>query len=267
MRKPVFLSASIPTRGQEGKDPKYWEYRNLLNLREAIREIASVVLPAGPLVFGGHPAITPLILGVADRLDYDAALFGRRSGVGEGGSATPHRDRVLLYQSCYFKKYFPPEVGSFPYVVLTEAVDQDLALLPKEEEESRGEKEQSLSYMRYRMICCAGGGWLFPGDNNPAMDRLRRFGTDAFHAAFFVGGMDGVEMEYDVFRASHPETFAFILPTTGSAARFLFDREKDCYESTTAESLMHDTAYASLVYRLLASCDASSTVGFDFFSG
>ncbi len=56
--RPVFLSASEP---YQGRDREYLDSRNIGNLREAIRALCAHVLPRGKLVFGGHPAITPLV--------------------------------------------------------------------------------------------------------------------------------------------------------------------------------------------------------------
>src|SRR5580704_7618549 len=68
---PVFLSASEPN---PERDPSYWETRNVVNLREAVRAFCAHVLPNFPLVLGGHPAITPLVRGAAQRIAYDLGL-------------------------------------------------------------------------------------------------------------------------------------------------------------------------------------------------
>ena len=54
----VFLSASIPDKD---RDPKYYETADFVAIRDAVIAIATVVVPEYRLVWGGHPAITPLI--------------------------------------------------------------------------------------------------------------------------------------------------------------------------------------------------------------
>ena len=74
MIAPVFLSASEP-------DPKrseeYYDSRRLLNLREAVLAFCAHTLPHFPVVFGGHPAITPLVRSVAERTPLTCASRGR----------------------------------------------------------------------------------------------------------------------------------------------------------------------------------------------
>ena len=70
-------------------------------IKEAIKALVIEVIPRGKIIFGGHPAITPLIASLmADHFpDY--------------------ADRAILYQSMQFEGQFPPEVASFPNVIYT----------------------------------------------------------------------------------------------------------------------------------------------------
>ena len=54
----VFLSASNPL---SHRHPKYLETADVEAIRDSIRAVVSVVVPRGQIVFGGHPATTPLI--------------------------------------------------------------------------------------------------------------------------------------------------------------------------------------------------------------
>lgn len=54
----IFLSASLP-EFQTGN--RYLQSADLLAIKEAVRILAAVVLPSTPLVWGGHPSITPII--------------------------------------------------------------------------------------------------------------------------------------------------------------------------------------------------------------
>jgi hypothetical protein len=185
---PIFLSASIPL---PDRHPKYIETADVVAIRDSIRALVSVVLPIGQIVFGGHPAITPLVRLLARRL-------------------TPKvREHIILYQSLFFERQFPPEVSEFEEVHFIEAVGND--------------REASLRKMRQAMISAY-----------------------RFEAGVFIGGMEGVENEYDIFTKLHPDKPAYPIASTGAAARILFEK----YNSDRPE-LMDDLRYLSLFRRLL----------------
>lgn len=117
MTKAVFLSASVPS---PDRDPRYYDSADLVAIRDAVRALTAVVVPKAELVFGGHPAITPLVRLVAR--DMDVAVH----------------DRVVLYQSLKFVKEFPPEVAEFERVEKIPAVDDD--------------RDKSLAAMRHAML-------------------------------------------------------------------------------------------------------------------
>ena len=101
----VFLSASVP---QADRDPAFLETADVVAIREAIKGLVLVLLERnGHLVFGGHPAITPLV-----RLLFNEA--GRSP-----------RQNVTLYQSALFRKDFPPDNAAFENVVIVPSVDND----------------------------------------------------------------------------------------------------------------------------------------------
>lgn len=184
----VFLSASIPL---PDRHPRYLETADVVAIRDSIRALVSVVVPFGQIVFGGHPAITPLV-----------RLLVR-------GMTQNVREHVVLYQSRFFEAQFPPEVAEFEDVRLIDAVANDL--------------DASLARMRDAMIRSC-----------------------EFAAAVFIGGMEGVEEEYELFRRIHPSTPAFPIASTGAAARILFER----YNANRRE-LMDELRYLSLFRRLL----------------
>jgi hypothetical protein len=93
---------------------------DVVAIREAIKGLVGEVIPKGEIVFGGHPAITPLI-----------ALLLR-------GLGPETRRRVILYQSAYFDDRFVPENAEFI----------DLRLVPAVQKS----REQSIDAMRRRMI-------------------------------------------------------------------------------------------------------------------
>jgi SLOG cluster3 family len=94
----VFLSASVPL---PSRHPRFHETADVMAIKEAIKALVIEVIPRGRIIFGGHPAITPLVASLM------ASHFPN------------HTDRAVLYQSLEFDGQFPPEVEAFPKVVYT----------------------------------------------------------------------------------------------------------------------------------------------------
>lgn len=118
---PVFLSASIPS---PDRDPAYMRSANLVAIREAVSALTLVVVPSSRLVFGGHPAISPLVHLAAERL----------------GAA----DRVFIYQSQFFQHVIPPSSLKFRHLVWTSAeADKDSSLLRMRREMLSSERFQA----------------------------------------------------------------------------------------------------------------------------
>jgi hypothetical protein len=162
----IFLSASVPVAHRQ---PKYLETADAAAIRDSVRALVSVVVPGAQIVFGGHPAITPLV-----------RLLVR--------GMTPNvREHVVLYQSLFFKNQLPPEVSECEEVRFTDAVE--------------GDRDASLAKMRGAMIS-----------------------AHDFDAGVFLGGMEGVEIEYDIFRRLHPDKPAYPVASAGAAGRILFER-------------------------------------------
>lgn len=88
---------------------------------------------------------------------------------------------VALYQSRFFQDRFPEENERFGNVVFTDAVT--------------GDREASLLHMRESMLASA--------------DLV---------AAVFIGGMEGVEAELDIFQRLHPNALVLPVPAPGGAA-------------------------------------------------
>ncbi|MGD1076671.1 MAG: hypothetical protein ABR903_11425 [Thermodesulfovibrionales bacterium] len=183
----IFLSASIP---DPRRNTAYWETADLTAIRDAVRALATVVLPSATLIWGGHPAITPLIRVVAESV---------------GVSVKEH---VVLYQSEFFRDQFPADNEAFECVIVTrKGTDRD----------------SSLEIMRTEMI-----------------------GRNEFNAGIFIGGMEGVELEFDLFRKFHASAPVFPIASTGAAARIIFG--KYCSDS---RELSSDLAYNALFRRIL----------------
>ena len=164
MIRRIFLSASVPMPGRgnfhENADPFLIQF--------AVRELLTVCLGRRQVVWGGHPAITPMVWAICEDLGVDYA------------------NAVALYQSNLFDDVFPKENKHFSNVVFVKAVDND-----------RG---KSLERMRVEM---------FKG---------------TYEAGVFIGGMEGVLDEYEMFSGYHPASKIVAVWSPGGAARNLADQ-------------------------------------------
>lgn len=180
MNPPVLLSASVPDRDFQiyGKEP--------VAIREAVRAVVAHVTVRGPLVFGGHPAITPLVWQAARSLDVD--------------------ENVYIYQSEMYRRLIPKEAAYFRRLVWTKAVPK-----PRHNPNDPWDKRASLVEMREQMIISRHiDGGVLP----------------KFAAAVFIGGMDGVEDEWKLFVSKYPGTPAYPIASTEGAARRLFEEQR-----------------------------------------
>jgi hypothetical protein len=183
---PIFLSASVPYRRPE-------RYRaEPLVIREAIRALVAVVVPDRVLVFGGHPAISPMVWDMANNLK--AA------------------DHVYIYQSEKYEKFIPKEAGYFENLVWTAGVPKDPPTAPGDPD-GPFDRDQSLTRMRKEMIESRP---LDPSEGKP---------YPPYVAGFFIGGMEGVDgEEWTLFRRAYPRTPAYPVASTEGAARHLWYR-------------------------------------------
>lgn len=161
----IFLSASVPLIGRGN----YHETANPFLIQCAVRELVIAVIRQHKIVWGGHPAITPMMWSICEDLGID------------------YSESVVLYQSNFFQDRFPEENQRFRNVVLTDAVAKDMGA--------------SLLLMREKMLS-----------------------REDLIAAVFIGGMDGVEAEYDLFVRFHPEAKVLPVAAPGGAALALAKR-------------------------------------------
>lgn len=205
----VFLSASVPS-------PARAERYHLVpgagpRLEEAALRVAGAVFQAGgTVVFGGHPSISPLIgyLCAQYQLPEPAEL------VGSWGEREPTGPRVVLWQSEAFRDSWAEpsqRLAEMPGVTVrwTPAIDGE-----RFDPERRGTPQcpESLAHMRAAMIESA----------QPV-------------AMVAIGGMEGIELEYGIFRTLRPEAPVYALPSTGGAARILAETHPNDVRSFDAE--------------------------------
>jgi len=113
----IFLSASVP---DPKRSPEYAKTADAVSITAAVSALVHVTLGRRMLVWGGHPAITPMIWAVAEELGVN---YGRW---------------VRLYQSRFFKDEFPEDNARFQNVIYTSAVPND--------------RDKSLRKMRKQML-------------------------------------------------------------------------------------------------------------------
>ncbi|WP_180070321.1 hypothetical protein [Acinetobacter sp. YH16038] len=111
--------------------------------------------------------------------------------------------KVEDHVTLYQSNFFPPENEYVGKIIRTEALQ---------------DKASSLQLMREEMII----------KNN-------------FCAAIFIGGMEGVEDEYKLFKEAHPDVPVFPIASTGAASRILYFQNK--FEN---ERLLTDFCYLPL---------------------
>ena len=158
----VFLSAGVP-------DPAARHYLgegDSVAISAAVAAVLEVTLGRRRLVWGGHPAITPMVWAFAESMGVD------------------YGEWVLLYQSLRFEDEFPDETALFQNVVFTERVGDEV--------------ESSLAFMRDRML-----------------------GENQFESAVFIGGMQGIIDEHQLFAERAPGARIVPVVSTGGAAQQL----------------------------------------------
>ncbi len=188
MEQAVFLSASVP---DPRRSPQFADTADTVAITSAVSALVHVTLGRRILVWGGHPAITPMISLVAESIGVDYASW------------------VRLYQSKHFSDQFPEDNVQFRNVTYTEEIEND--------------RNKSLLEMRQRMLS-----------------------ESRFAAAVFIGGMDGVLEEFDIFRQLQPEAVVVPVASTGGAAIELASRLPN-----VDKDLVDDFDYVALFHRHL----------------
>ena len=135
LKTPIFLSASVPNR------PPYSHHSDAIAIREAILALVAVAARERLIVFGGHPAISPLVEHAARSL---RALHN-----------------IVIYQSRLFQSEIPIEARAFQHFHWTK---------------STRNRASSLELMRFEMVrsqpfCAA----VFIGGMEGVLNECRMF--------------------------------------------------------------------------------------------
>ncbi|MGO7280573.1 hypothetical protein ELH49_26105 (plasmid) [Rhizobium ruizarguesonis] len=117
MAEAIFLSAGVP---DPRRGPEFAATADTVAINAAVSALAYVALGRRRLIWGGHPAITPMILVMSEGMGVDYAEW------------------VTLYQSEFFQDEFPEDNERFRNVVLTEKLEHG--------------RDASLQLMRERMF-------------------------------------------------------------------------------------------------------------------
>lgn len=136
----IFLSAGVP-------DPAARHFvgeADSAAISAAVSALLYVALGRRRLVWGGHPAITPMVWAYAEAMGVDYGAW------------------VKLYQSAYFEDEFPEETAFFNNVVITPKIDNDV--------------QASLAMMRERMLSETDfGAAVFVGGMAGILDEFELF--------------------------------------------------------------------------------------------
>jgi hypothetical protein len=191
VRPRIFLSASVPL---PSRNAVYFNTADVIAIRDSVRALTMVVIQENiQLVFGGHPAISPMI----------------RLQISQTGA--PVGERVIMYQSRYFERVFPDDNAAFEHVEMIDAIP--------------GDQRASLLSMRAAML------------------------GQVFRLGIFLGGMEGVEEEYAMFRQLHPNVPAYPVASTGAAAGRIF--AADAALQREHPELRDEISYLSLMRGLV----------------
>ena len=121
------------------------------------------------------------------------------------------QEHVSLYQSRFFEHLFHKDNNKFENVMHTENL---------------GDIHSSIQHMRLRMFL----------ENN-------------FAAGIFIGGMDGIEVEYKMFKEHHPEALILPIASTGAATKIVYDNLFP--EEMKNDRFLKDYGYMSLFQKFL----------------
>jgi hypothetical protein len=214
--KNIFLSASVPL---PERHQKYYDTADIIAIRDAVIALSSLVLRKHKIIWGGHPSITPLINYVIERIIQNQMDKQKDNNLEPKAQKEllfqklkkEISEHVTIYQSLFFKDKFPEDNEKFENIVFTD---------------NCGDIHSSVQLMRETMLS-----------------------ENEFAAAVFIGGMDGIEVEYKMFRERHPAAVIIPLASTGAATKIVYDSIFP--EEEKNERFIKDYGYMSLFQKYL----------------
>lgn len=212
----VFLSASVPSVDRAER------YRRIpqafARIEEAALRVAGAVFNAGgTLVFGGHPSISPLIGYLCEQYQPSVEAEGQNRRTRDV-DATPGRPRVVMFQSEAFRESWAAPSQRLGTLAGVEVIWTASENGEKFDVNRRGQPQcqESLRAMRKRML-----------------------GIDQLVAMVAIGGMEGVEVEMEMFRGIREKLPIYAIPSTGGAAQILTDQYPGLVRSFDDEVRAH----------------------------
>lgn len=191
----ILLSASVPSEKRSEKyQENYTKIKNAqIQIEEAVIGLSRNIFQAGgKIVFGGHPSISPLVTMIATEFRISKEIENVERN---------ERDEKLIsiFQSKAYQKVIPKETTNlfnlgYSEIVWTDSIDGE-EYDPNIKRTSQCNK--SLEHMRKKMM------------------------QGKINALVCIGGMEGVESEFDLFSELHPNKPIFVLKSTGGASMIL----------------------------------------------
>ncbi|MBP8114661.1 MAG: hypothetical protein KAY50_04835 [Chitinophagaceae bacterium] len=194
----ILLSASVPSEKRSEKyKENYTKIKNAqIQIEEAVIGLARNIFQAnGKIIFGGHPSISPLVAMVATE-------FRINKEIENSNRKEKEEKPINIFQSKAHEMVIPHDTTrlfdlGYSDIIWTDAIDGE-EFNPKIVTTTQCEK--SLDFMRRQMM---------QGD---------------IDALVCIGGMEGVEKEFELFRELHPHKPIYLLKSTGGASKILAER-------------------------------------------
>lgn len=207
--KTIFLSAGVPEL-KKGRNPRYYETADITAIRDAVLSLIYVCLKLDiKIVWGGHPAITPIVYEAIRNFEEKERMACSR--LSDSEIKVYIQNHVHLFQSSWFINILPEDNNKFENVTLIERQENLL---------------DSLSRMRLEMI--------------KSYD---------LSAAIYIGGMEGVIEEDALFNQCYPDKPTYPIASTGGAALELYEqyrRERD-YHSNLLNNYAYTSLFYSIL--------------------
>jgi hypothetical protein len=193
----ILLSASVPS---DKRDAKFTKIKNAqIQIEEAVIGLSRNIFQAGgKMIFGGHPSISPLVAMVATEYSINKEIENVKRNEGK-------EKPINIFQSRAYEAVIPKETTSLFDLGYSEFIWTDAKngeeFNPKIQKTAQCHK--SLEFMRREMM------------------------RGSIDALVCIGGMEGVEIEYALFRELHPNKSIFILKSTGGASKILAEEHSN----------------------------------------
>ena len=73
----------------------------------------------------------------------------------------------------------------------------------------------------------------------------------AYKAGIFIGGMEGVQDEFDAFSQTHPKARLLPVASTGAAAKIIYDSQKEKFPEALERELTYMNMFKTLLKEII----------------